>query len=582
MTETRSIERIAPKDTTGSFFRREDDYDPEALEDLAQSLASEQEDPVTVRPVDDDTYEVIDGDRRMKAVAEYGDEYGIDNLEAEVRDLTELEAARTLVTREEFRQELSPIDVAELVAMVYEEKGTQSDTADWFNKSQPWVGKKLRLLDMDPEVQEAVDDGDMTQNAASAVNQVEDKSQRQEVVERARDDNLSEDEIKDTIEQVQEEDTRATQVAEALEQIDDKRESYERHSDRAERFGTVEEQIEEIQDELKELEEDLPENVANRYEAYQSKLEQADNLEATLQRIEDFRDELKEEAEDHALTDDEQELLTSLQRTVSDLQDEIGDPTVNITEKQDGDLQVSIHVTVDSEDVPDLVQQYLDKYEEYEEAQEDLEPLEQRQQKAAQAEKDAQDLPNQPVRIMALTDDPSAIDDGVRTTIKSYKDGTVSDMKSDLEEIEEEIEDTDEDHLEELMDELEEGRDEAEELLREKKELEREKKSLRDARGNTSRAANAIDRAKEQARDAFRGLDEELQEEKAEDWAEVYDFDLAFLYGEQEVEIEEQGGGWYTVRRGDDEVKVQGSDTADEVAEAMQDDGFEAAQEIAA
>jgi ParB/RepB/Spo0J family partition protein len=582
MTETRNIERIEPNETKGSFFQRDESHDSEALEDLAQSLASEQEDPITVRETDDDQFEVIDGDRRVAAVEQYGDEYGIDTLEAEVRDLSELEAARTLVTREEFRKELSPIDVAELVEMVYEEKGTQSDTADWFNKSQPWVGKKLRLLDHDDFVQEAVDDGDLSENAATAVSQVEDKAQREEVVERARDGGLNEDEVKDAIEQVQQEDTRATQVAENLNTIESKRDSYETHKERADRFSEVDDHIEEVEEELKALEEDLPENVADRYEAYQSLIDERERLNETLQQLQDFRDELEAEAEDRALTDDEQDLLTSLQRKVSDLRDEIGDPTVNVTETGSGDLQISIHVTVDPEDVPSLVQEYLDKYDEYEEAIEEIEPLEEDRQKAAQAEKDAQNLPNQPKRFMALVDDPSSVDDDVRKTIKAYSDETVSDMEARLEDVGEEIEETDEDHLEDLMDELEEGRDEAEELLKQKKELEQQKESLRDARGNASRAANAIERAKEKAREAFQALDDDAQEEKLEEWESVYDFSLDFLHGEQEVEVEEQGGGWYTVRQGEDQIKVQGSETADEVAEAWESDGFEEAEAIAA
>lgn len=582
MANSRTIESIAPNQLNSSFFQREDSHEPEALEELARSLSSEQEDPITVRPSDDDGYEVIDGDRRVAAVEEYGDEYGIDSLDAEIRDLTELEAARTLVTREEFRRDLSPVDVAELVAMVYEEKGTQADTADWFSKSRSWITKKLSLLDMDEDIQEAVDDGDMSENAASAVQQVEDKSQRQEVVNRARTESLTEDEVKEAIEQVQQEDTRATQVAEALETIDSKRESFEDHSERAERFEEVENHIEEIEADLQDLEENLPENVANRYEAYQELLEEQDDLEATLDRIEDFREELQERAEDHALTEDEQDLLTSLQRKVDNLQDEIGDPTVNTSENQDGSVQVSIHVSIDPEDPPSMVQAFLDKYDEYEDAQEELEPLEDRQKKAAQAEKDAQDLPNEPKRLMALVDDPSALDDGVKTTIKQFSDETVSDMENRLEEVEEEIEDTDEDHLENLMDELEEGRDEAEDLLKQKKELEREKKSLRDAKGNASRAANAIERAKEQAREAFEALDDDVQEQKREEWAEVYDFALGFLDGEQDVEVEEQGGGWYTVRRGDDEIKVQGSEQADEIATTWEEDGYEEATKIAA
>jgi len=583
-----TIDSIALDQITDFYYERTSTDDSDALEELAWSMSRRQEDPITVRDDPDGDLQLVTGYRRYHAAEQFGEEYDLTTLKAEVADLSDLEAARSRVAEEVHREDQKPIDVATMVAEVYEQKETQQETADWFSKSVPWVSKKLSLLNMDEEVQEAVNDGDISENAASAVDSMDDKANRERVVNEAKQENLTEDEVKDRIKQVQEEDTLVTEVANALERIREKRESYENHSEKAERFEEVKDEIEGLDDRIEAIWDEAPQQASDRYEQYQDDLDRKKYIQRAIELLEQKADHLREEAEEHSLTDSEQEQLTSYNRELSSLRDAIGVPTVTRKETSDGLVHVSIDVTVDPDDMPSLVEEFLDKAEKEAEIADKAETLEERKKTAATIEKNAQNLPNDVGKFMDFVDDPTALDENVREIFKEFDGQTRSDMETQLEAVQEAIEETDEDELEALMDELDDKRDEVEDLMVNKKELERERSRLKSAPGNASNAENAIESAQNKAFNHFDDMDDDVAEEKFEQWSEVYDFDLSFLRGEQaeadaddDLEIEEGGGGWFTVSDGDESVKVQGEEAKQEVIEAWSSDGVEAAQAVA-
>jgi len=585
---TTNLERIELDRITDFYYERTSTEDPDALEELAWSMSRRQEDPITVRDDPDGDLQLVTGYRRYHAAEKFGDEYDLDSLKAELADLSDLEAARSRVAEEVHREDQKPIDVAEMVREVYEEKGTQPDTAEWFSKSVSWVSKKLSLLDMDEEVQEAVNEGDISENAASAVDGMDDKANRERVVTEAKQENLTEDEVKERINEVQEEDTHVTEVANALERIREKRESFEEHTGKAERFEEVKDEIDDLDDQINAIWEEAPKQASDRYEQYQNDLDRQKALERALDLLEQKQDHLREEADEIALSDSEQEQLTSYNRELTSLRDDIGHPTVTKKETSDGNVHVSIDVTVDPDDMPSLVEEFLDKAEQESEIADKAQTLEDRKKTSATIEKNVQDLPNNVGKYLDFVDDPTSLDANIREVFKEFDGQTRSDIENQLEAVEEAIEETDEEELEALMDELDEKSDEAEDLMVQKKQLEKERKRLKSAPGNASNAKNAITSARGKAVDHFEQMDNDTAEDKFEQWSEVYDFDLSFLTGDEaeadtddQLEVEDGGGGWYEVTDGDETVKVQGEEAKEEVIETWATNGVEAAQAVA-
>ena len=585
---TTNLERIELDRITDFYYERTSTEDPDALEELAWSMSRRQEDPITVRDDPDGDLQLVTGYRRYHAAEKFGDEYDLDSLKAELADLSDLEAARSRVAEEVHREDQKPIDVAEMVREVYEEKGTQPDTAEWFSKSVSWVSKKLSLLDMDEEVQEAVNEGDISENAASAVDGMDDKANRERVVTEAKQENLTEDEVKERINEVQEEDTHVTEVANALERIREKRESFEEHTGKAERFEEVKDEIDDLDDQINAIWEEAPKQASDRYEQYQNDLDRQKALERALDLLEQKQDHLREEADEIALSDSEQEQLTSYNRELTSLRDDIGHPTVTKKETSDSNVHVSIDVTVDPDDMPSLVEEFLDKAEQESEIADKAQTLEDRKKTSATIEKNVQDLPNNVGKYLDFVDDPTSLDANIREVFKEFDGQTRSDIENQLEAVEEAIEETDEEELEALMDELDEKSDEAEDLMVQKKQLEKERKRLKSAPGNASNAKNAITSARGKAVDHFEQMDNDTAEDKFEQWSEVYDFDLSFLTGDEaeadtddQLEVEDGGGGWYEVTDGDETVKVQGEEAKEEVIETWATNGVEAAQAVA-
>lgn len=135
-------------------------FAPDQLTELAQSLAKNGLlQPIVVRQVGTQQYEIIAGERRFRAAQQLK----WTTIPALVRNYSDQQSASLALIENLQRQDLNPIEEAraykKLAAM---NNLRQEDLAAQLGKSQSYIANKLRLLKLDATVQQALIAGQIT------------------------------------------------------------------------------------------------------------------------------------------------------------------------------------------------------------------------------------------------------------------------------------------------------------------------------------------------------------------------------------------------------------------------------------
>lgn len=129
-------------------------FPAEALAELAASIRAQGViQPVVVRPLGDDHYELIAGERRWRAAQMAG----LSDIPALIKPVSDQTAAMLALIENLQREDLNPIETAHGLQTLIETHGlTQQALADALGKSRPTLTNALRLLKLDPAVQSHV------------------------------------------------------------------------------------------------------------------------------------------------------------------------------------------------------------------------------------------------------------------------------------------------------------------------------------------------------------------------------------------------------------------------------------------
>jgi ParB family chromosome partitioning protein len=141
--------------------------DEEGLEALAQSIHEHGLlQPVLVRPIGDDAYELIAGERRWQAAQRAG----LSWVPARLLDVSPRRALELALVENVQRADLTPLEEAEAYAHLIETLGlTQDQLARRLGMSRVAVTNRLRLLSLAPAVRDALGDGTVTEGHARAL-----------------------------------------------------------------------------------------------------------------------------------------------------------------------------------------------------------------------------------------------------------------------------------------------------------------------------------------------------------------------------------------------------------------------------
>jgi ParB family chromosome partitioning protein len=142
-------------------------FDAEALEELVDSIREVGLlQPVVVRPLGDDTYELVMGERRWRAsqLAETG------TIPAIVRPTEDHDLLRDALLENLHRAQLNPLEEAAAYQQLLEDFGcTQDELATRIKRSRPQISNTIRLLRLPPTVQRRVAAGVLSAGHARAL-----------------------------------------------------------------------------------------------------------------------------------------------------------------------------------------------------------------------------------------------------------------------------------------------------------------------------------------------------------------------------------------------------------------------------
>ncbi|WP_372860810.1 ParB/RepB/Spo0J family partition protein [Spongiibacter sp.] len=131
----------------------------EGLEELAESIRSQGiMQPIVVRLVADERYEIIAGERRWRA----SQLAGLDAVPALIRDVADEAAAAMALIENLQREDLNPMEEAQaLVRLQREFELTHAEIASLVGKSRTTITNLLRLTGLREEVQTLLENGDI-------------------------------------------------------------------------------------------------------------------------------------------------------------------------------------------------------------------------------------------------------------------------------------------------------------------------------------------------------------------------------------------------------------------------------------
>ena len=154
---------------TRSRFQPRQDFDPEALQELADSIRAQGViQPVVVRALagQANRYELIAGERRWRATQLAG----LHNIPAVVRDVDDQAAMAMALIENIQREALNPIEEAIALHRLIEEFGlTHEQAAEAVGRSRVAVTNLLRLLTLEPDVKTLLVKGELEMGHARAL-----------------------------------------------------------------------------------------------------------------------------------------------------------------------------------------------------------------------------------------------------------------------------------------------------------------------------------------------------------------------------------------------------------------------------
>lgn len=143
------------------------DFDDEELAELAASIAAHGIlQPIVVRGAADGGYELIAGERRLRAARAAG----LSQVPAVVRDSTASELLELALVENVQRADLNPIEEATAYRELIDRFGLSHEAvARQVGKSRVAVSNALRLLDLAPETRQAIVDGRISEGHGRAL-----------------------------------------------------------------------------------------------------------------------------------------------------------------------------------------------------------------------------------------------------------------------------------------------------------------------------------------------------------------------------------------------------------------------------
>ena len=172
-------------------------FDEEALASLTASVRELGVlQPVLVRPLDDDRYELIAGERRWRAAKRAG----LPSVPAIVREVDDTTSLEHALVENLHRADLNALEEAAAYQQLIEDFNlTHDQVAARVGKSRAAVTNTLRLFQLPPAIQKLVADGQLAAGHARALLGTPDRAYQEQLARRAVAEGLSVREVEDAV-----------------------------------------------------------------------------------------------------------------------------------------------------------------------------------------------------------------------------------------------------------------------------------------------------------------------------------------------------------------------------------------------
>ena len=174
-------------------FQPRTSFNEESLKELAISIKELGViQPITVRKVDSDKFQLVSGERRFRA----SKLVGLETIPAYVRLANDQESLEMALVENIQRQDLDPIEIAlSYQRLIDEIQLTQEELSERVGKNRSTIANYLRLLKLDPIVQTGMRDGFISMGHGRALINVQQLEDQLDLYEKILSQNLS---VRDT------------------------------------------------------------------------------------------------------------------------------------------------------------------------------------------------------------------------------------------------------------------------------------------------------------------------------------------------------------------------------------------------
>lgn len=188
------VDQIVPNE-----YQPRTQFDEEKIIELARTLQTHGIiQPIIVRTKDEDTYEIIAGERRWRA----SQHLEWETIPAIVRELTDTETASIALIENIQREQLSVIEEAHAYVQLIEmHELTQEALAQRLGKSQSTIANKLRLLHLPDEVQQALLNKAISERHARALMRLKTEEEQVTFLQKILDEKLTVKDVEKLISQ---------------------------------------------------------------------------------------------------------------------------------------------------------------------------------------------------------------------------------------------------------------------------------------------------------------------------------------------------------------------------------------------
>jgi len=176
--------------------------DQEKLAELAGSIKEHGVvQPIIVRAIAKNNYEIVAGERRWRA----SQLAGTTKIPVIIKDYTPQQVSEVALIENIQRENLNPIEESRAFKALTEEHNlTQEELSKKIGKSRPYIANSLRLLHLPTELKSLLSEGRISVGHARALLAIEEEELQKSIAYRIIDERLSVRQVEEIVNQVQE------------------------------------------------------------------------------------------------------------------------------------------------------------------------------------------------------------------------------------------------------------------------------------------------------------------------------------------------------------------------------------------